>query len=398
MHQDWRKRHFGLLVVLAVVLTVGAVLQDYRFDRWLTAERTSLLSLDRSIGSIEVALSDLRAAETGYLATGQGPAVWTRRSTELLAQLEATLTALRDATASDEARTRYDAATAALAGLSTLDSKARDEIQSDQRVLAADAVFEQGAETADRLRAELTGARWAEGLAAEGRLSRLSRLRLAINAAAAFGLAVLAVVMGRPPRPTAASQAETVAQMLRELPPPVKPAQPPVRAPVQPALPVAAISSINLPEAAELCVDLARVMDARDVPALLERAANVLDAKGVIIWTVDSGGTTLSPTLTHGYPGKVLNRLGVLDVEADNVTSLTYRSLRPQTMPGGAPGTAGAIAVPLMTASGCSGVLAAEIRDGRPVPETLAVTKILAAQFATLIGPLDAAATRAVEA
>jgi hypothetical protein len=188
--------------------------------------------------------------------------------------------------------------------------------------------------------------------------------------------------------------------MLRELPPPVKPAAPsPARVPTPapaPALPLT--TGVNLPEAADLCVDLARVMDTRDVPALLERAASVLDAKGVIIWTVDSAGTTLTPALTHGYPGKVLSRLGVLDVAADNVTSLSFRSMRPQTMPGGEPGAAGAIAVPLMTASGCSGVLAAEVREGRPAPEMIAVTTILAAQFATLIGPVDLGATRAAQA
>ena len=71
----------------------------------------------------------------------------------------------------------------------------------------------------------------------------------------------------------------TIADMLRELPPPVKspvastntPA--PIKLTVPPPPPVV---PVNLTDAAELCVDLARVMDARDMQVLLERTAKVL--------------------------------------------------------------------------------------------------------------------------
>jgi hypothetical protein len=54
--------------------------------------------------------------------------------------------------------------------------------------------------------------------------------------------------------------------------------------------------------------------------------------------------------------------------------------------------------VPLVTASGCGGVLSAELRDSKPAPELLALTRIVAAQFATLIAPAEAGAPRAAEA
>jgi hypothetical protein len=206
---------------------------------------------------------------------------------------------------------------------------------------------------------------------------------------------VVALGVGRPPKPSAASGAALTAQMIRDLPPPVKPATP-LRPPTPPPPPPA--PAVNLPDAAELCVDLARVMDSRDVPALLERATKVLEARGVILWMVDAAGGVLRPSLSHGYSDRVLNRLGALDVDADNVTSLAFRSVRPQVMPGNAPGAAAAIAVPLVTASGCGGVLSAELRDSRPAPELLALTRIVAAQFATLIAPVEAGAPRAAEA
>jgi len=120
----------------------------------------------------------------------------------------------------------------------------------------------------------------------------------------------------------------------------------------------------------------------------------LLVAKGVIIWVADAEGRELRPTLTHGYTDKVIDRLGTLPIDADNVTSLAYRSMRPQSMNGGGPGTTGAVAVPLMTASGCVGVLAAEVRHSKPAAEMISLAKIIAAQFSSIVTPGDAAEAR----
>jgi len=93
--------------------------------------------------------------------------------------------------------------------------------------------------------------------------------------------------------------------------------------------------------------------------------------------------------MCHGYPDKVLSRLRPLQIDGDNVTSLAFRSMQAQTLSGNTPTDAGAIAVPLITATGCVGVLAAEIRPGKPHPDLLSVARIVAAQFATLVAPID---------
>jgi len=175
----------------------------------------------------------------------------------------------------------------------------------------------------------------------------------------------------------------------------VKPAAAPQRPPSTPAPGPTPV--VRLGDAASLCVDLARVLDARDIQPLLERAASVLDAKGVIVWAADAAGTTLRPSLACGYSRQVLARLGTLAADGDNVTALAFRSMRPQTLPG-ADASTGALAVPLMTASGCVGVLAAETREPRPAPELLAVTTIIAAQLAALVGPAEGEPARAAEA
>lgn len=408
MPPDSRKGPLGLLALLAVLLIAGTLALDFFVSQSVARDRASLTALDRETETLKVALADLRAAEAAYVGTGQGPDLWIRQATDLLARIETGLTRLRDSSPVEADRSGYDAALALLANLATLDKKAQQYVRDDQKFLAADVVFIEGLENNLRLSADLDRLRAARTASVEQALAQTSWLRLGGTALAMVLVLGVALRVGRPAPLSPASEAALTAQMIRDLPPPVKPATPlsrtagapappPAQAPA-PAPPPLPAPVVNLPEAAELCVDLARVMDSRDVPALLERAARVLDAKGVIVWVIDSAGGALHPSLSHGYPDKVLSRLGTLEVDADNVTSLAFRSVRPQIMAGTSPGAAGAVAVPLVTAAGCSGVLAAELRESKPAPELLALTRIVAAQFATLIGPAELSGARAAEA
>ena len=97
-------------------------------------------------------------------------------------------------------------------------------------------------------------------------------------------------------------------------------------------------------------------------------------------------------------PDKVLKRLGPLQVDADNVTSLAFRSMQAQTLSSRANGVTDAIAVPLITSTGCIGVLAAEVSQPMDGSDQLAVARMFAAQLATLITPDSTSATRIAEA
>jgi hypothetical protein len=67
------------------------------------------------------------------------------------------------------------------------------------------------------------------------------------------------------------------------------------------------LSRAGLDDAAELCADLARLMDSRDLPAIVERTAKLLDAKGIVLWAADAAAGHLQPALTHGYSERVVN-------------------------------------------------------------------------------------------
>jgi len=142
----------------------------------------------------------------------------------------------------------------------------------------------------------------------------------------------------------------------------------------------------DLAAAARLCTELGRVLETRDVAPLLEGAAEVLNAVGLIVWIWDPHGTALIPALAHGYSDDVLAQLPGVRRDADNATATAFRSAQTRIVKGSNLAN-GAVVVPLMTPGGCGGVLAVELRHGREQSESVrALAMIFAAQLATLVG------------
>ncbi len=409
-----------ILLGVSCLLAAAAVFQSFRFSQSHITDRQRLVAIEREAGALETTLTELRGAQMAYLAAGQGPEFWMRRASELADQLQAGLARARETSETTDAQAALTSAETTLASLVQLDTRARRAVSADQKYLASDLVFTDAVTGAQQIVEAVQAARAAEQSAIEARLDREGLIQFALFPAALLLILASAWTAGHANRPKAPalSEAEEVAEMLRKLPPPVKApgvtavitppvATPPARTlatpaagdPVPAAPPAPAASIVSLTDAAELCVDLARVLDAADMPSLLQRAARTLDASGMIVWVIDTTGQTLAPALTHGYSERVLAKLKPIDVQADNVTSLSFRSMRPQTMPGaGRDGASSAIAVPLITSDGCNGVLAAEVPGPRPADERVAVARILAAQLAAMLSPIEPPARKAAEA
>ncbi len=368
-------RGVSLLVGLTVVITAGTLIQDFRFDRAIAREQSSALAADRELGSLSVALADLRAAEAAYLATGQHAAYWMAQASERVADIE-TIVRRRRATATHETtRKQYDAAAMALAAFVAVDGRVRANLRGDQQLSASDLVFGDAIQAIARVTVALDAARSAEQASSEDRLFRLRSWRFGLNAVAVAFVLAVALFFWR-----AVSRLAPAADIAADRPAPA------ALAPPRPS-PPPPVAGVSLPDAAALCSDLARVTDARDVPPLFDRAASVLAAKGIVLWVVDPAGVVLKPSLTCGYSERVLAKLAPLAVDADTLTSLAYRSRRPQVTNGDAPGSPGAIAVPLVSASGCVGVLAAETRQQKPGHDVLPVAQMIAAQLAGFLTP-----------
>jgi hypothetical protein len=170
------------------------------------------------------------------------------------------------------------------------------------------------------------------------------------------------------------------------------PAKEIVQQPVQPADRPGRSMAPNLSSAARLCTDLGRVLETRQLPGLLERTANIIDASGMIVWIADPISHELRPAMSFGYSEQVMTRMGGIARDANNAAAASYRSAEMRTVSGDGV-TNGALVAPLITPDGCIGVLSAEMKGGSERDEAArALAAIFAAQLATLVSAPSAAA------
>ena len=145
---------------------------------------------------------------------------------------------------------------------------------------------------------------------------------------------------------------------------------------------------------ARLCTELGRVDSATKLQSLLEEAARILDASGLIVWVWDELAGELRPALAHGYSDKVLAQLPTVRAETDNATAAAFRSAQTCAINGSDHGSS-ALVVPLLTPTGCGGVLAMELPHyNEQTASVRAIATIFAAQLAQLIGDPRPAAVR----
>ena len=158
-----------------------------------------------------------------------------------------------------------------------------------------------------------------------------------------------------------------------------------------PALVAAPEPSIDLTSAAALSTELSQLIDQAALPGVLARTAAILGARGVILWI--GGGGDLFAVAAHGYDEALLKRIRPIARDADNATAAAWRRGELLTLPADAGGY-GAIVAPLLSPSGCVGVLAAEVSGDRDRdPSTQAVATILASQLAGVLAAWPAAST-----
>jgi transcriptional regulator with XRE-family HTH domain len=145
---------------------------------------------------------------------------------------------------------------------------------------------------------------------------------------------------------------------------------------------VTAAHAIDLDAAAQLCTQLGRVEKTADVAPLLQEAARILDAVGLIVWVWDSDAGALRPALAHGYSERVLAQVPTVKRDAANATAAAFRSAQPCAVDG-SPQANGALVAPLLTPTGCDGVLAVELPHGY---EQTASMRAIVTIFAAMLG------------
>ena len=142
----------------------------------------------------------------------------------------------------------------------------------------------------------------------------------------------------------------------------------------------------DLQAIANLCTDFACADEVSDMQPLLEEAARLLGASGLIVWMWDELAAELRPVLVYGYSANVIAHLPRVRRDAENPTASAFRTGQTRAI-GARDEAAGALVVPLLSSAGCSGVLAVELRrDTEQSGPVRAMAAIVAALLAQCLG------------
>jgi hypothetical protein len=347
-------------------------------ERQLAARATDVRAFDLHARETTDALADLRSAQQAYVAAGQGVTFWMPKVATTTEAVTGAIGALRRSAVSGDARVDLDQAAAAVNDFIEVDTRARDYLQSGQQLMAGDVIFTEGNLAAATAAQHVERARLFEhqGLdAVEGQMRKVEAI--ALGAAAAISVvALLSLAFARGER--ARTELAETAGAGTSIDEPVEHARL-----VPPPSPT---SGSIMMAAADFATDVGRVRDLNDLSSLLGRAAELMDAAGVVVWVGSVAGADLNPALAHGYSPQIVARMPAVPRAADNAAAAAYRTGTLQIVMSRPGGSNGAIVAPILTADGCIGAVSAEIRSGGETSETVqALAAIFAAQLANVL-------------
>ncbi len=385
----------ALVLFLGLAAMGAAGYKVWDLEQEMTSGHASAAAFDGPARQIVAGLAELGAAEQAYVAVGQGEDYWFQKFTSTLQTVNTRLAALRQVTQTPEAGGALESVVEQLASFSQLDQRARDLIKSGQRLSGSDLIFTDCAQAINRITSLVSDAQ-AKEIAARASGQAARKLLQAYVAGGGAIVALLAMILLLP-IPRSASRDVDAADAAEEGPGlglsrgAAESSEKAAEAPdsfTDLALHAASPSAApDLAGAARVCAALACVREMSELPALLEQAAGLLDASGLIVWVADAPGGDLHPAVSHGYTAPMIGRLGIIKAGADNATAIAYRTGTIQAVAGD-PLTNGALVVPLSTSVGVAGALAAELRHGRETDQTTrSLAAIVAAQLATLFTP-----------
>jgi len=370
-----------LIVIISIAIGVSAAYLFSNIDKDINAQWTAEHVLRDEAAVLAATIADARAGQMAYVVRGQGE-YWMSHVEGVMPTLQKRAAEFGALLTAPKARNEFEAATGALENFRTLDAKVRESVQGGNALFAADMIFSDGLESMATASTRLTAALNHELQYRSADIASVHNRQLAIaggGAGAILLLMVGLVLLGggstKSAEPEAATALPVIEPIRFEAP------LPKARAAVTP----------KLLTTAQLCRELARVVDSGSLPHLLERAARVLDASGIIVWVAEPSRQRLVPALSHGYDERTVMRMGSIHRDANNAAAAAYRSSEVRTVAGDASANS-AFIVPLITNDGCVGVLSAEMKAGCEKDESAqALATIFASQLATLVATPSAA-------
>jgi hypothetical protein len=393
-----------------IVLIVAGFL-IFRSEQQITSQRSALRAFDQHARDATASLSDLRTSQQAYVAAGQGVNFWMPKVATTQAVVMSAIDALNQS-ANATARTALDQAATTISDFGKVDQRARDYLKGNQPLMASDVIFTEGGEAAASAARQVETARL-EQHQAQDAVEAASRSQEAIILATAGAFAGITLLFMIPVPQPVASVVERLTSLTMTPPLIARPvavasstasaaaaasstspstASAAVPAPATVSTPTAAPSAAGtaLRAAADLATDFGRLRDISDLTRLLGRAADMMDASGLMVWMGNATGGDLRPVLAHGYSDAMLARIPPVAQSADNAAAAAYRSATTQVVGSRPGGTNGAVVAPIISADGCIGALSAEIRGGGEGSDSV---RALAVIFASHLAGVLAATT-----
>ena len=375
------------LSALAWIALGAAAFFSVTTQQQIDERRTALRAFSSSARDAADALADAQAGQQAYVAIGQDSREWTAKVAAYLQTAGASIDALRAAALSPSAGPSLLDATTALTQVGNIDRQLRQHLAAGESRAAADAVFSVAADAIAAAVSAVDGAHSAEQQAADEFEARQRRAQVyALGGGAGLAALILALL-------AFASPAGSGSMAVADEDQPADAADPfsglshYVVAPSQAAdAPVTASAVEALTTLADLCTEFGRVGDAAQLKPLLEQAASLLNARGLIVWLGSAAGADLRPVLAYGYSDATLARIPTLARLSDNVAAQAYRTGELQIVNSRPGASQGVVVAPLVGSDGCIGALTAEVRDrGEESDTTRALVLILAAQLSGVL-------------
>ncbi|PYR64694.1 MAG: hypothetical protein DMF88_22450 [Acidobacteria bacterium] len=348
------QKHTNRLIVAAVLIAAGVIGGFFVF------------AAHRRAAGIDAAADDVTRRVERMIATA-GDIAAAQQSAMLLQRFGQDAAAIRPLLQSNDAAATLDEVEKDFKAIVVIDGKARQDLQQAQNLLAADLIFGEGHDTIAALVMTLRGLESSEEQTAAVERASLERQQwgglVLVALVWVVGLMVLV--------PMASTVAPANPEPLNLEPSNLEPPNHQVPA------------TVDLAATADVCGALVRTTNTASLRDALARSASVLDARGIIVWM--GAGEELFPALWFGYDERIVQRLGPIARNAANATAEAWRTAQLRTVSADVM-SHGAVAVPITGVSGCVGVFAAEVRNGREEdPATRAVAAILAAQLAGIV-------------
>jgi hypothetical protein len=388
-------------LVVGLLATAGLTYRALQDEDALNRERQSAAKASAAVVQSTELLLDLRASMHAYVAPGQGLPFWGKRAQEKIDQLRQSLLDLDRQVPSVGSLT---ASLKAVDELTAAERRARTYVSRGDMQLAGDVIFTDVKDLVSATTEELESIRIALPREHEKRSAAIRQEQIAL-AGAALAVWIAIALLLTPTEQTVAVKdpAEWRNELKETLKKPIPVAPEPVvvsQAPVVAAASVAPASPetlVALRQVSEICSDLSALADPGALEGALARVNAVLNATGLIVWIASADGGTLSPVATHGFDPKLVARIGKINRDGTNLTATAFRENGARVSPATTAAPA-AIAVPMYSPTGPSGVLSVELKGGQNADDAkVAVSTIIAAQLATLAMPIQDAPVENIE-